>query len=173
MTTSIDFVTLLTIIYVLVADGYVLNGPRLLHGKPGKQPAFRDSEVMTRLLAMDFLPFPSESQFLGYIRANHPDVFPQLLDQSQFNRRARGLRLVLAALPQAWVSRLGGMQETHFLLDTKPVPVVGYKRSKRHSDFAGSANYGFCSSKNLHYSAARYQRRRSAVRTMERSFWRV
>jgi hypothetical protein len=39
----------------------------------------------------------------------------------------------------------------HFLIDTKPIPVVGYKRSKAHSDFAGSANYGYCASRNLHY----------------------
>ena len=36
-------------------------------------------------------------------------------------------------------------------MDTKPVPVSGYKRSKRRSDFLGSANYGFCASRNLKY----------------------
>jgi len=36
-------------------------------------------------------------------------------------------------------------------LDTKPVPVLGYKRSKRHSDFAGSGNYGYCASRNMKY----------------------
>jgi hypothetical protein len=41
--------------------------------------------------------------------------------------------------------------DNHFLLDTKPVPIIGYKRNRRHSDFAGSANYGLCSSRNLKY----------------------
>jgi hypothetical protein len=31
------------------------------------------------------------------------------------------------------------------------VPVMGYKRSKKHSDFAGSANYGVCASRNMKY----------------------
>ncbi len=31
------------------------------------------------------------------------------------------------------------------------MPVSGYKRSKRQSDFLGSANYGFCASRNLKY----------------------
>ena len=45
-----------------------------------------------------------------------------------------------------------GLEHTeHFLLDTKPVPVVGYKRSKAHSDFAGSADYGYCASRKLYY----------------------
>lgn len=37
------------------------------------------------------------------------------------------------------------------VMETKPVPVVGYKRSKRHSDFTGSATYGYCVSRKLNY----------------------
>ena len=36
-------------------------------------------------------------------------------------------------------------------MDTKPVPVVGVKRSNRRSDFAGSADYGTCASRSLKY----------------------
>jgi hypothetical protein len=46
---------------------------------------------------------------------------------------------------------LGGTQERAFLLDTKPVPVLSYKRDKRHSEFAGSANYGVCTSRKMKY----------------------
>ena len=38
-----------------------------------------------------------------------------------------------------------------YLLDTKPVPVVGYKRSKRHSEFAETAAYRYCASRNFDY----------------------
>ncbi|MBC8236422.1 IS982 family transposase [bacterium] len=31
------------------------------------------------------------------------------------------------------------------------VPLVGYKRAKKNSDFWGSAAYGYCASKKLHY----------------------
>jgi len=148
---SIDFETLLTIIYVLVDDWYQTEGIRLVQGKPGVKPGFSDSEVITLLIATDFIPFPGETQFLGFIRANYPKLFPNLVDQSQFNRRARGLRLVVEALRRQWAQDLGIGNETQFLLDTKPVPVLGYKRSKRHSDFVGSADYGYCSSRKLHY----------------------
>jgi len=37
------------------------------------------------------------------------------------------------------------------VLDTTPVPKGGYKRSKKSSDFWGSAAYGYCASKKLHY----------------------
>ena len=149
--TSITASDLLTIIFVLVDDWYQAHGIRYLKGKPGAKPEFSDSEVITLLLAMDFIPFPSETQFLGFMRANYLALFPRLIDQSQFNRRARALRLLVEELRRTWLVQLGVFHHTRFLLDTKPVPVVGVKRSNRHSDFAGSASYGHCPSRNLKY----------------------
>ncbi len=149
--TSIDIETLLTIIYVLVDDWYEAKGKELLKGKPGVKPIFKDSEVIALMLAADFVPYPGETQFVAFIRANYLKLFPDLLDQSQFNRRARGLRRLVEQVRRHWAVELGVQNETQFLLDTKPVPVMGYKRSKRHSDFAGSADYGYCSSRNLRY----------------------
>jgi hypothetical protein len=149
--TSITITDLLTTIFVLVDDWYQDHGKRFLFGKVGSKPEFSDSEVMTLVLAMEFIPFPSETQFLGFIRANYLDLFPKLLDQSQFNRRARSLRLLIEQLRRSWLIELGVTRQRFFLLDTKPVPVVGVKRSNRHSDFAGSAGYGRCASRSLTY----------------------
>ena len=148
---SIDFPTLLTIMYTLVDDWYKENAPRLLKGKVGAKPVFSDSELITLLLAQDFLPFPGETQFLGYIRANYLELFPKLVDQSQFNRRARSLRLLVEELRRHWLATLGVLHETAFLLDTKPVPVIGYKRQKSHSEFRQSAGFGYCVARRLHY----------------------
>jgi Transposase DDE domain len=148
---SIDFPTLLTIMYTLVDDWYTENAPPLLKGKAGAKPVFSDSELITLLLAQDFLPFPGETQFLGYIRANYLELFPRLVDQSQFNRRARALRLLVEELRRHWLSTLGSRHETAFLLDTKPVPVVGYKRRKSHSEFRQSAGFGYRVARRLHY----------------------
>ncbi len=148
---SIPFEELATIVYVLVDDWYQEKGMHLLKGKRGKKPVFSDSEVLTLLLLMDFVPFPGEDQYIGFMRANYLSLFPKIVDQSQFNRRARNLRLVLEALRRHWAEELGVTKQDKYLLDTKPVPVVGYKRSKRRSDFAGSAAYGYCASRKLHY----------------------
>jgi len=145
----VDVETLFTVILVLVDDWYQTEGHRLLKGKRGAKPVFSDSEVLTLLLAMDFFPFPGENQFLGFIRANYLNLFPHLLDQSQFNRRARALHLLLEQLRQHWAVRLGVTWQTQFLLDAKPVPVVGYKRDKSHSHFRGTADYGVCVSRKL------------------------
>ena len=42
---SIDMISLLTTIYVLVDDWYQADGQGLLKGKPGVKPAFSDSEM--------------------------------------------------------------------------------------------------------------------------------
>ena len=99
-----------------------------------------DSEIMTLALMMDYLPFPGETQFLGFIRANYGKWFPNLLERSQFNRRLRKLGNEVEILRRMWVQQLECGNENSFVIDTKPIPVVGYRRSKKHSDFYGSAN---------------------------------
>jgi len=148
---SIDIETLLTIIYVHVDDWYQEKGQMLLAGKVGRKPIFSDSEVMTLMIAQDYIPYPGETQYLGYIRANHGKLFPKLVDQSQYNRRASGLRYLLEAMRRDWLMALGVEQASTYLIDTKPIPVVGYKRSKSRSHFRGSADYGYCESRKLHY----------------------
>lgn len=148
---SISAIDLLTIIFVLVDDWYQEHGIHLLKGKAGRKPDFSDSEVITLMLAQDYIPYPGESQFIGFMRANYLELFPSLISQSQFNRRARNLRLLVEVLRRHWLWQLGLLQSSELLLDTKPVPVMGYKRSKRRSDFAGSASYGYCSSRNMKY----------------------
>jgi hypothetical protein len=148
---SISITDLLTIIFVLVDDWYQAYGYKYLNGKVGKKPVFKDSEVMTLMLAHDFIPYPGETQYVEFIRANYLALFPRLVDQSQFNRRARALRLLVEQFRRFWIVQKGWHLHTNYLLDTKPVPVVGYKRLKSHSDFAGNADYGRCVSRNLSY----------------------
>ena len=93
--TSITLSDLFTIIFVLVDDWYQQYGIKLLKGKPGAKPNFTDSEIITLMLTQDYIPFSSETQYIGFIRANYLDLFPKLLDQSQFNRRSRSLRLLV------------------------------------------------------------------------------
>ena len=75
----VDVPTLLTVIFVLVDDWYQEYGHQLVPLMPGPQPSFSHSEMLTLLLAMDYFPFPGEQQFLGFIRANYLNLFPQLL----------------------------------------------------------------------------------------------
>jgi len=148
---SIPISDIMLIIFVLIDDWYQTHATEFRQGRPGQRPEFSDSEVMTVMVAMDFIPFPSERQFVAYLRANHGDLFPNLVAQSQFNRRARAAAPLLEQFRQHWLIRTGVTLACAGLLDTKPIPVIGYRRSKQRSDFLGSATYGYCASKKMHY----------------------
>ena len=148
---SISITELLLVMYVIVDDWYQEQGQIILKGKPGQKPRLTDSEVITLMLAQDYIPYPGENQYIGYLKANYLELFPDLITQSQYNRRARNLRLLVEEMRRYWLQALGLLSQSDLLLDTKPIPVMGYKRSKRRSDFAGSADYGFCASRNLKY----------------------
>ncbi len=147
----VDAPTLLSIIFVLVDDWYQECGHQLVPPLPGPKLSFSDSEMLSLLIAMDYFPFPGENQFLGFIRANYLSLFPKLLEQSQFNRRARRLEGLLEELRRFWVRQMGYHFERTLVMDTKPIPVVGYRRSKAHSDFLESAIYGHCASRKMKY----------------------
>ena len=103
---SIDFETLVTVVFVLVDDWYQLEGKTLRENLPGAKPIMSDSEILTLALIMDYLPFPGETQFLGFIRANYREWFPDLLDKTQFNRRLRKLGVMLEILRRKWGQQL-------------------------------------------------------------------
>ncbi|WP_315789579.1 hypothetical protein [Fischerella sp. JS2] len=46
---------------------------------------------------------------------------------------------MLEKLRRSWVKQLLGESKKYFIVDTKPLPVLGLKRDKRYSDFAGNA----------------------------------
>jgi len=148
-TISIEELFLITL--VLVDDWYEQKGQNLLGRTVGSKPTFSDSEMLTLMLAIDFFEFTSERRYRAFVKANYLSLFPKLLDQSQYNRRARSLRYLLNELRKDWIIDLGVQWENHFLLDTTPVPVVGYRRDKSQSHFQSSADYGYCAARRMKY----------------------
>ena len=61
-TIPLDMETVFTTIYVLVDDWYQREGKMLLNGQAGVKPVFSDSELLTVMLAHDYLPYPGETQ---------------------------------------------------------------------------------------------------------------
>jgi len=147
----IDTETLITVVYLIVNDWYLTKGHKYLKGKLGRKPAFTDSEMMTFMIMKEFLQFRAERKFLGFMHGNYSEMFPDIVAQSQFNRRSRSLRLILDKLRSHFAYEMTVQLASLYVLDTEPVPVVGYKRCKKNSDFFGSAEYGYCASKELHY----------------------
>ena len=147
----IDTESLITTVYFIVDNWYLAEGHKYLEGKVGRKPDFTDSEMLTLMIMKEFMQFRSERKFLGVMHGDHMEMFPDLVDQSQYNRRSRALGLILNELRIQFADELGAQLASLYVVDTEPVPVVGYKRSKKNSDFWGSAEYGYCASKKMKY----------------------
>jgi len=128
-------------LYVQIDD---FLGPR--HRGPGRPPKLSDSELITLAVAQVLLAMPNDRQFLALARFRLGHLFPQLIDQSGFNRRLRALapeigRCIryLAYISPSFCDRL-------WLLDSTPVPCGQSRETTRRSQFAGTAGYGRCAS---------------------------
>jgi Transposase DDE domain len=142
---------LFLVTFCLVDDWYRTKGIHLVGRTVGSKPDFSDSEMLTLMLAIEFFEFTSERRYLAFIVANYRYLFPNILDQSQYNRRARSLRFLLNELRKEWIFQMDLQFAKHFLLDTTPVIAVGYRRDKSHSQFLESADYGFCAARKMKY----------------------
>jgi hypothetical protein len=128
-------------LYVVIDD---FLGPR--HRGPGRPPKLIDAELITLAVAQVLLAVPNDRQFLALARWRLGHLFPELIDQSGYNRRLRGLapeigRCIsyLAFISPSFCDRLR-------LLDSTPVPCGQSRETARRSEFAGSAGYGYCRS---------------------------
>ena len=137
------------ILFVWIDDWHQENIVKA--SRSGRPVDMSDSEILTLMLVMDFIEFESERHYLEFIRSHYLELFPSLLDHSQYNRRVRALGSMLEELRERLCLELEINKENNFIVDTTPVVAVGYKRDKSHSDFAGSADYGYCAARQLQY----------------------
>lgn len=125
--------TLATILYTIIDDWYKQQGILMVRSRPGPKPNCTDSEILTiALLHILLMPGQSERRFLRWLRHNHPDWFPNLPDDGNFNRRARSLLPLLNAL----FRHLTAYMDTLIaILDTSSLPVVKLARATRRRLF--------------------------------------
>lgn len=149
----LDKATVLTTIYTIVDDA--MKGSRVIQDildRPGPAPKLSDSEVVTIALYQELIGEPREDHFFRLHQEPLRRYFPGLNERSRYNRRKRDLWSVILAVRMSLQIILDACQlEETAVIDSAPVPCVGYKRSKQSSDFAGKADYGVCSSKAMKY----------------------
>src|SRR5438067_101017 len=137
----------LTALYVIVDDWYQLHGPRLLAGKAGSKPTFSDSEVMTLSIAQHWCGFATEREWLRFVRNNHPDLFPKLVSQSEFNVRARSLCWVIRELGNWAIEQMEVRSERWRLVDGTPIHARHWRRYGPRSLALPGAALGRCAAK--------------------------
>ena len=120
--------------------------------RPGPAPRLSDSELVTIALYQELIGEPREDHFFRLHQASLRTFFPGLNERSRYNRRKRDLWSVILAVRISLQVVLDALElEETAVIDSAPVPCVGYKRGKHTSDFVGTAEYGVCSSKALKY----------------------
>jgi hypothetical protein len=149
----LDKATVLTTIYTIVDDA--IKGSRVIQeilNRPGPAPKLSDSEVVTIALYQELIGEPREDHFFRLHQEQLRLYFPGLNERSRYNRRKRDLWSVILAVRMSlqMVSDALLLEETA-VIDSAPVPCIGYKREKQASDFVGKASYGVCSSKAMKY----------------------
>lgn len=145
-----DFADLCTYTYVLVDELYQrVAAPS--DQRPGPRSAFTDSELITLTLAAELLGLDAETRFLAYVRRNHLALFPLLPERSRYNRRRRQLIAVTNRIRGGLMARLWRVLEAEgrdlAVIDSVPVPVVGYHHASGDHRWWGEADFGRVPSK--------------------------
>lgn len=151
---QLDLDTFLVTVYCIVDDLYTEHCAPYKPVRRGAQPTMADSEVLTVELLAQWHPRRSESAFLRYVRQHWRAYFPHLLSQSEFNRRARDLAGVLAALAplvHVRVVETLGTAGCFRVLDGVPVPLMRLCRGRQHRLFANEAAVGYGGSDKTYY----------------------
>jgi hypothetical protein len=150
---TIDLDTFLITVYCIVSDLYQQEFARHKPRRRGKRPALSDEEVLMLAILAQWQSKRSEREFGRYVAKHWRSYFPQLLSQSQLNRRMRDVAGVLSALGPAVALRLSealGMA-TYEVLDGVPVPLMRRCRGDRHRCFANEAAIGVGGSDRDYY----------------------
>jgi Transposase DDE domain len=141
----------LTVLYIIVDDWYQLNAPTLLAGKAGTKPLFSDSEVITLSLAQHWMGVPDEREFLRRVRNDWLPLFPRLVSQSQFNRRARNLCWLIHRMRQHLVEQMGLWDAPYQVIDGTPVHLRHWRRYGKGHLLLPEAALGYCAAKKETY----------------------
>ena len=136
----------MTDLEALVVAAYVFADEYPVPARGGRPASISDAELVALAVAQAAIGISSDRQFLGLIGRVLPGWFPHLPDQSQYNRRLRGL-VELISIVQQRLARfidVGGAR----LADGTQLPVASYPGCQQRSDFAGFARYGFAKSQH-------------------------
>ena len=137
----VDLDTFLVTVYTLVDDRYRAESAPLKPAVEGRPTTLSDSEVLTLLLAGQWLG-NAERALYRHAARHWRAYFPRLGDRSSFNRRARDLAGVLVRLIPLLARELGAPAAAYEVLDGVPVPLMRRCRGVKHRTFGDEAGIG-------------------------------
>ena len=136
-----DLELLLVSLYVAIDDWWAAKRPSAPRG-PGRPVLLSESEVLTLAVLAQWPRWRSERDFWRFADAHLRPYFPNLLSQSQLNRRIRALEPELRALQHDLARMLADPSAVYRVLDTTMIPAIVRVRACRKGLFAGQASFG-------------------------------
>lgn len=130
----------------LVVAAYVFADEYSVPARCGRPALTSDAELVALAVCQAAMGISSDRQFLGLVGRVLPGWFPHLPEQSQYNRRLRGLVELISVVQQRLVGWLdvGGVR----LADGTQLAVANYPGCPKRSAFAGFARYGYARSQH-------------------------
>jgi hypothetical protein len=114
--------------------------------RPGPVGKVTDEEIVALAVAQAICGTASDRRFLGTIGRLLPGFFPDLPDQTQYNRRLRRLTPWITTV-QLMLAELVAEGQVR-LADGTLIACANYPGCASRSEFAGHASYGYCPSKS-------------------------
>jgi hypothetical protein len=138
-------------VYCLVCEHYqaIVKQHRLR--RRGFAPALSDEEVITIEVCGEYFGLSRDEDIYDYFRTHYHHFFPQLRERTLFVRQAANLWRIKTMLQQRLTVVSGQAADPVQVIDTLPLPVCTYTRSRRDRCFKPVADYGYCAAKKLHY----------------------
>lgn len=135
-----DLDDLLTALYVLVDD--LLPARR----GAGRRPRISAAELITLAVAQVLLDCHSERRFLRLARKQLGHLFPYIPLQPGYNKRLRSLAGEICVVIEHLARVSPSFCERLRLLDSTAVPCGQSRETRKRSELAGWAAYGYCAS---------------------------
>ncbi len=118
-----DFADFCLMTFVLIDDLWTGLPADL---KPrGEQSNCSNSELLTMVLVEECMGWDEETEAISQWQ-QHRDLFPHVPDRTRFNRRRRALTDALLVIRQRVFALLDYAQDRYLVIDSLPVPVIGF-----------------------------------------------
>jgi hypothetical protein len=140
-----DLDDLLTALFVLVDDLLPVRRGA------GRRPRITAAELITLAVAQILLDCHSERRFLRLARRQLGHLFPYIPLQPGYNKRLRSLAPEICLVIEQLARISPSFSERVRLLDSTPVPCGQSRETRKRSELAGWAAYGYCASHSRYF----------------------
>jgi hypothetical protein len=110
-----------------------------------------DAEVVTLCVAQAMMGIPSDERFLRVARKRLAHLFPRLPERPGFHKRRDRLSDTIEALIGVFASDSPGFHDDLVLVDSTPVECARSIETRKRSQLADAADYGYSASHSRYF----------------------